>query len=372
MDRKVFTAILLSVVVVGLVVLAFSLYRPFLLALVWATVLAIVTHQAYETLCRLLRGHRTIAAGIMTALVLLILVGPFLTLTLHFVQDAGSLSEDLKPEALERRLGRVNDHPWVRETTAWLEDVTGKEIDVSAGLAGFYVGRIQPLLPNVTDVLQYLVVLCAEIACVLLALFYLYRDGPVAVRALRELIPLSDADRERLIGDVRTALDAAVRGGLLTALAQGALGGVILFLLGIHRPMLWAAAMALASLVPIIGTAAVWVPMAALLALDGRVGKAAILFGYGALVIGLADNLLRPLLVGRRMEAHPLPLFFGILGGIALFGFAGIVLGPVFVAFLNAATRLFRREFGVRPRRGETASLPPAPVEELEEPVATP
>jgi predicted PurR-regulated permease PerM len=72
------------------------------------------------------------------------------------------------------------------------------------------------------------------------------------------------------------------------------------------------------------------------------------------------------------MEAHPLPLFFGILGGIALFGFAGIVLGPVFVAFLNAATRLFRREFGVRPRRGETASLPPAPVEELEEPVATP
>ena len=349
MDRRVFVAILSSVVVVGLVVLAFAVFKPFLLALLWASVLAIVTYEAYGTLSRLVGGRKTLAALGMTALVLLILVGPFVTLLLHFLDDAGKLAQDLQPKSLEARLRSVLEHPWVLEAEEWIEATTGTRIGLAPELGRLGERVVTPLLPGVGDVLAYFLKLLVGIACVTLALFYFYRDGPAAVRAVRELIPLPDADRRALLADLQGAMNAAVRGGLVTAVAQGFLGFVILFILGIDRPVVWACAMALASLIPLVGTALVWAPMAALLALDGDVGKAVVLAGYGAVVIGLADNFLRPLLVGRHMEAHPLLLFFGILGGILLFGFAGIVLGPVVVAFLNAAARLFRREFGAAP-----------------------
>jgi len=369
MDRRVFVAILTSVVAVGLVVLAFAVFKPFLLALLWASVLAIVTYEAYETLGRLVGGRRTVAALGMTLLVLVILVAPFLTLLLHFLDDAGKLAQDFQPSVLEARLRGVLEHPWVKEAEAWIEATTNTRIRIAPELGRLGERIVRPLLPDVGDVLAYFLDLVVGIACVTLALFYFYRDGPAAVRAVRELLPLPEADRRALLHDLKGAMNAAVRGGLVTALAQGFLGFVILFILGIERPVVWACAMSLASLIPLVGTALVWAPMAALIALDGDVPKALVLAGYGAVVIGLADNFLRPLLVGRHMEAHPLLLFFGILGGIMLFGFAGVVLGPVVVAFLNAAARLFRREFGSTPvvvvvPTGKAARPPeePAPV----------
>jgi predicted PurR-regulated permease PerM len=116
----------------------------------------------------------------------------------------------------------------------------------------------------------------------------------------------------------------------------------------VPRPLLGAAAMALASFIPLIGTTIIWVPIALWLWLvGGSEVKAIVLAVYGAVVIGGADNIVRPIFLGRHMEAHPLMLFFGVLGGIALFGFAGIVLGPIVVAFLNVAARLLRRRFAL-------------------------
>jgi len=215
-----------------------------------------------------------------------------------------------------------------------------------------------PAAEAVSNVVQFLFGLLAGIFFVTLSIFFFYRDGPAVTRALRELLPMADADRDAILGDIQGAINAAVRGGLVTALAQGVLGFIILFILGIEKPVLLACAMALASLIPLVGTAVIWGPIAIWLAIDGELMKALILVGYGVLVIGMADNFLRPMLVGRHMEAHPLLLFFGTLGGIALFGFAGIVLGPVVVALLNVTVRLFRREFAA----GATppASPPPA------------
>lgn len=330
----------------GLVILAFAVFKPFLLALLWASVLAIVTYPAYTSLCRVFLGRKTLAAACQTLLVLFIVIGPFAILLLHFLDQAGGLAEDFQPNHVHDRFRGVLAHPWVEGARAWTERLVGRPVDVEQGIAWLSGSVIRPLVPDVGEIVGYLFHLVAGIVFVTLSLFYFYRDGPAAVRALRELVPLAEHDRDAIFIDLHGAMNAAVRGGLLTAIAQGFLGFIILFILGFERPVAWAAVMALASLIPVVGTALVWLPMAALLALDGEVGKAAILAGYGALVIGLADNFLRPLLVGRHMEAHPLLLFFGILGGIMLFGFAGVVLGPVLVACMNAATRIFRREFG--------------------------
>ncbi|MHC4135070.1 MAG: AI-2E family transporter [Planctomycetota bacterium] len=357
MDRKVFTAILLAVIVVGLVCLAFALFSPFLLALLWAAVLAVVCYDAYALLARLLRGHRRTAAAIMTLLVLLLIIGPFAALLLFVVEDVVDLAEDLRPENLKTRVAAVMDQPLVKQALAGIRDFIGREISLEE-VSNYAERLLGPAVNALSNVVQFLFRLLAGIFFVTLSIFFFFRDGPAAARAIRELIPMSEADRDAILGDIQGAINAAVRGGLVTALAQGLLGFIILFILGIEKPVLLACAMALASLIPLVGTAVIWGPVAIWLAIDGEIVKALILVGYGVLVIGMADNFLRPLLVGRHMEAHPLLLFFGTLGGIALFGFAGIVLGPVVVALLNVTVRLFRREFA----RSATppASPPPA------------
>jgi len=357
MDRKVFTALLLSFIVVGLVFLAVAIFRQFLLALLWGAVLAIVTYRSYEQLCRILGGRRTVAAFVMTIMVMIVILGPFLLLTLHFYEDAVFMLDDLRSGAFRERLANVMNHPLVVRAIGWAEDVTGNPIDPDVIVEELrakideWTGSMQgkevvvPLGKAVGDVLGFMFRLLATMFFIVLSVFYFYRDGPAAARMLRELIPMSAQDRDTILGDIKGAINAAVRGGLVTAIAQGFLGFVILFILGFDRPVLWASVMALASLIPLIGTAAVWLPLAGLLAIDGEAAKALVLVGYGVVVIGMADNLLRPLLVGQHMEAHPLLLFFGILGGIAMFGFVGIILGPVVIAFLNVTTKLFRREF---------------------------
>lgn len=357
MDRKVFTAILLAVIVVGLVCLAFALFSPFLLALLWAAVLAIVSYGAYARLVRVLRGHRRTAAAIMTLLVLLLIIGPFVALVLSVVEDVVVLADDLKAENLTPRVEAIMDQPLVRRTLATIRDFVGREISRDE-ITSFAKDLAKPAVEALTDIVRFLFRLAAGIFFVTLSIFFFFRDGPAAARAIRELIPMSDADRDTILGDIQGAINAAVRGGLVTALAQGVLGFIILFILGIEKTVLLACAMALASLIPLVGTAVIWGPIAIWLAIDGELVKALILVGYGVLVIGMADNFLRPLLVGRHMEAHPLLLFFGTLGGIALFGFAGIVLGPVVVALLNVTVRLFRREFAAGPT--PPGSPPPA------------
>ncbi|MGH7163304.1 MAG: AI-2E family transporter [Planctomycetota bacterium] len=346
MDRKVFMSILLSVVVVGLIVLTFSIFRPFLLSMLWAAALAIVSYGTYEKLRAKLGGRKTPAAAAMSALVFLVVLGPVLLLVAIFVRDAVALLGDATSANVDATLRQIEENSLARKALGWAERIAGEPVDLRATLNSLRE-LVEPLVAAkvAQDVGTFLLGLLANLFFILLSIFYFYRDGPAAVRALRELLPLHDVDRDAILADVRAAIVASVRGGLVTAIAQGFLGFIILFILAVPQPVLWSSAMAVASLVPLVGTAVVWVPMAGLFAIRGEMEKGLVLAGYGLLVIGTADNFLRPLLVGRHMEAHPLQLFFGILGGIALFGFAGIILGPVCVAFLTVAMRIFRREF---------------------------
>jgi len=331
---------------VGVVAVAFAIFQPFLLPLLWGAVLVIVTYHPYVRLRGLLGNRPRLAALVMTVLVMLLILGPFLGLALHFFEDAVALVADLQSESLNERMARVMENPFVKDAIGWAEAVTNKKINEEEVLARAVTLIGRPVISAAGNLVGIVLHLLAGLAFISLSTYYFYRDGPAAVRALRELLPMSEEDRDTILGHVHGAIVAAVRGGLVTAVAQGLLGLIILFILGFKQYVLWAAVMALASLIPLVGTAIVWVPMAGLLALDGEVAKGLVLAGYGMVVIGMADNLLRPLLVGRHMEAHPLVLFFGILGGISMFGFVGIILGPVLVALLGVTSRLFRREFG--------------------------
>jgi predicted PurR-regulated permease PerM len=356
MDRKVFVAIALAVILVAVIFLAFALFKPFLLSILWAGALAIVSYRPYRALCALLKGRDTIAAALMTVCVIVLILGPFCALAVYFFEDAVGLTEDLKPANLKVSLKPYLDVPVVRKTITWMQD----EPDVEDALKSISKTAISWLGGFAGSALGFLMNLAAGLAFVTLSLYFFYKDGPALVVALRELVPMSEDDRDTIFGDIAGAVIAAVRGGLMVALVQGALGYVILFILNVDNPVLWSAVMALCSLIPLVGTALVWAPIAGMFAIEGDIMRAVVLVGYGVVIIAMADNLLRPMLVGKHMEANPLLLFFGTLGGITLFGFSGIILGPVSVALLNVTVRLFRREFRGQPEHpdAEPAATP--------------
>ena len=334
----------------ALVALTIAVFQPFLVALLWAAVIVTATEHWHRAVSGWVGRRRGISAAIMTVLVLLLIITPFAYLAAKVVVEAHDFAIRGIPriqEMVEAEFSDPGSH--LRELEQWLESKLNTDVDLRAMIPKLVekVG-FRPATAAVgvaRDLLAGFLGMMATLFFLVLSLFYLYRDGPLMVHVARELIPLKPSDRKLVLDEMRDAVNAAVRGGLVTALVQGVLGGIILAILGVDGAVLWAAVMALASLIPVVGTALVWGPIALFLMWDGHPWQAAILVGYGVAVIGTADNLLRPILVGQHMQAHSLLLFFGIIGSIMLFGFKGIVLGPIVVAALTATTTLFRREF---------------------------
>jgi predicted PurR-regulated permease PerM len=337
MDRKVFMAILLSVVVVALVYIAFRLFDPFLLSILWAAVLAAVTYGVYDSLAERL-GRPTLAAVLMTLLVFVLIVGPCVLLSLVIANEMGQWN-------LEAALSHLAERPWAAHALERIEKLLHEQVTPDR-IATFAREHYLSVLLSVSNVLGFVFSMISGMVMMLLCLFFFYRDGRAIVRVVHDLMPMAEEDRREILSDIDGAVQASVRGGLFVALVQGILGFVILLVLGRSSAVLGGAFMGIASFIPLVGTAVVWAPLSLYMAfVEGAPVKGLVLAGYGILVIGTADNLVRPLFLGRHMEAHPLLLFLGVLGGITLFGFAGIVLGPIVVAFLNVSARLLRRRF---------------------------
>ena len=177
----------------------------------------------------------------------------------------------------------------------------------------------------------------------LFALFFLLRDGSAIGRQVRDLLPLPDRERDRLITDTRDLVIASVGAGLLVAAVQGAIGGLAFWLLGIQAPVIWGVAMAMCALIPVVGTAIVWVPTALWLIFQGDIGRSIILILVGVVGIGMVDNVLRPLLLSGRTSASGLVIFLGLLGGVSAFGFIGLVLGPIVLVTAGSLLAVFTR-----------------------------
>jgi predicted PurR-regulated permease PerM len=166
--------------------------------------------------------------------------------------------------------------------------------------------------------------------------FFLVRDGTSIVRAIRTAIPLPPEDKQELLQQFGTVLRATVKGNLVVALVQGALGGIAFWVIGINAALLWAVLMAILSLLPAVGAGLVWGPVAIWLFASGETVWAAALVAYGVMVIGLVDNLLRPLLVGKDTGMPDYLVLISTIGGIAVMGINGFVVGPVIAAMFVA------------------------------------
>jgi predicted PurR-regulated permease PerM len=303
------------IVICGLIVF------PFLTASVGAIVLAVVTQRPYEWLVRKLRKP-TLAAAVALLLVILSIIGPGFMLIRGLGKQALAAASLVRDGVPQRKLAElVAKHPSIAsrlETAA-----VGIDLEQATQKSASYLGaRLAGILGNSVSSLIQLVLM-------LVVLFFLYRDGALALSALRSLLPLTDSETDRLLERITGTIYATALGRFSVATVQGCLAGLAFWILRVPGAGLWAAVTALLALVPAFGAFLVWVPIVIYLILTGHWVKAALLAGWGAVVVSTIDNFLYPILVGSRLQQHTVAILLSVLGGIAVFGLSGVILGPI-------------------------------------------
>ncbi|USX17024.1 AI-2E family transporter [Oxalobacteraceae bacterium OTU3CAMAD1] len=337
-QQKVFLALL------GLVTIAFVwILAPYGGAIFWGVVLAILFAPIYRWLLQRTRNKANLASLLTLLLIVVIVILPLTLVSISIVNQAASVVELVRsgditvamyfnkimaalPNWLVSLLDRfhLTSLTYLQDKLSEAASQVSQEVAKRAINAGLYT-------------FDFLTSLCI----LLYLLFFLLRDGDKLSKRIKEAVPLSSKYKQRLFLNFTTVIRATVKGNILVAIAQGALGGLIFWFLDVRAPVLWGVLMAFLSLLPAIGAAIVWAPVAIYFLATGEVWQGATLAAFGVFVIGLVDNFLRPVLVGQDTKMPDYVVLLSTVGGMALFGLNGFVIGPVIAALFIAAWDLF-------------------------------
>lgn len=353
-------------------VLLFLLYQfylvfsGFLVPIAWAGLLALVFFPLYQHTVQLLRGRSGLAAGLFTTAVILGVIVPTILLmvvltreSVQFVQwiqgayQSGEILvwlETLRVSWIGQYWERVA--PLLRE---WRIDPASVGLSASNSVSQFLVGQVGSLATNA-------LVFVGNFFLVAFTLFFFFRDGERMVYGFRELLPMEPRHKDLILTRLYEALSAVMQGTLATAAVQGVLAGIGFSLAGVPFAVLLGGLTALLSMIP-FGTTVVWVSAVVYLVVDEAYGRAAFMAGWGALIIGSADNVIRPLIIGGRTQLPTVFLFFGILGGLQAYGFLGMFVGPVVIAILVTFLRIYREEYASSRIEFSTREEGQAPLE---------
>jgi len=352
-SRASLRALLLGVGVLLVLYLSWRIVMPFLPALCWAFALALIGDPIYEWLIRR-RLPRNLAALSIIILTAIVVIGPAVALAGALAKEASDVVNRLASEAGAKNLrGSIEGNGLLGPIFRWLDsryDLLAETMQLARSAAGWASSTVSSV---VTGSIWFL----SQVATTMFVLFYFLRDGEMILRTLRSVVPLSNRENDVLFTRIAQMIRVSLGGKLVVAAIQGTLGGLMFAWLGLPAPIFWGCVMAVLSVFPVIGAFIVWVPAAIIFALQGDWRHAAILAGWGVLIIHPVDNLLGPVLVGSTLRMHTLLTFFSVIGGLAAFGVSGVVLGPVTVAVVAGLVELFQRSH--RAASAEEADPPP-------------
>jgi len=360
-------ALVLTIATGVIIYLCYRLASPFLPALAWALALAVIAHPLHRRIVERV-PYPNLAAGLSAAAVALIVLLPAVFVTYRLATEGENFAKTVQAEFRSGHWKeRLQSSPALSQLVGWIApemqpapSAPENVDDQDSAAPATVTGEADPAdaLPEAPPVLNQAatalsgglasfvtgtVWLGMQMFITLMALFFFLRDRHHVIRSLRSMLPLSHTEADEVFNRVDDTITATVFGSLVVAFVQGCMGGLIFWWLDLPSPLLWAAVMGILAVIPVLGTFVIWMPTAIGLALQGDWTSAAILVTWGTLAIGLIDNLLYPFIVGKRMRFHTLVVFIAIVGGLALFGASGIVLGPVVLAVANALLDIWRR-----------------------------
>jgi predicted PurR-regulated permease PerM len=312
-----------------LLYLAYRVMQPFLVPLGWATVLVVCFYPWHARLAARWGAGRAAAAS--TAAMTLVLIVPTVLVMIAFVNEAISTGRALE-EA--RKSGQLPLLTMAQRGWEWVQQRLPAQVEFDPGaLAQQAVEKVGAFLAaQAGKIVKNVAVFVFDLFIVIFAMFYIFRDGGAMVERVRELLPFEAGQREELLAEVRELIFASVTASVIIAAVQGLLGGLAFAWLGLRAPIFWGVMMGFFSLLPVVGAWLVWVPAALYLFATGSVARGIILVALGVGVIGMVDNFLRPILISGKSRLNGLVIFISVLGGVAVFGMLGLVLGPIVMA----------------------------------------
>lgn len=350
-----------------IVTVAFALIvLPFFGAILWALVLAILFGPLNKKILKRWPGRSNVAALLTLLAITLIVILPAVLLGTALIQELTTLyakvqSGQINPQALfNRAIASLPNWGSDYLRSKGFGDFSAMRQSIANGLSG----SVRSIAGQALSFGQGALNVVLMIGLTLYLTFFLLRDGDRLAERLVEAIPLRPETREDVAEKFATVIRATIKGSLVVAIVQGALGGIVFAVLGIEGALLWGVTMGLFSLIPAIGTGIVWVPVSLYLIASGAYGSAAFLIFCGVFVIGMVDNVLRPILVGRDTRMPDYVVLISTLGGLQAFGIHGFIIGPVVAALFIGTWNIFTEQWRDPPAAatpvGKTAVRKPA------------
>jgi predicted PurR-regulated permease PerM len=327
------------VTLVVLVSLAFAwLVAPFFGSILWGLIASILCAPIYRDIVRRTRGRRNLAASLTLILIVALVIFPAILLGVSLVQEAAMLYARIQSGDLDIAMQfiefRASLPPWALEG---LESSGLTDFETAREMLGNSIASIlRAIASQALGFGQGALQLLASLGIMLYLTFFLLRDGEKLSAQVRWAMPLNPELRDRLIDHFVTVIRATMRGTVVVSVLQGLVGGIVFWLIGIEAAILWGLLMALFSLVPAVGTGIVWVPVSIYLLTTGSIWEGAVLIFCGLFVIGLIDNVLRPILVGHEARLPEFVVLIATVAGLQLMGLTGVIVGPIIAALFMA------------------------------------
>ncbi len=344
--RHIFTAAFL-VFFLFLLYLAGGLLAPFFSALLWAAVLVLALQPVYRRVFLLFGKRQGAAAAVMTLFTALFVIGPMIALLAALASQAVDFYR-WTSEAIKSGDGGSVLNRLAETASTILAHPIFAGLDMKAMIMKGISQISLALAEQLGGVIRNIVVLAVDLVIILMALFFLFRDGESYFRSFLDLLPFPRGRKQSIARKLHETFTAVLNGVILIALLQGLMTGIGFSLFRVPFPVLWGFISAALALLPVGGAALVWIPGALYLMMTGAVMKGALLAVWGLLLVTLPDNILKPLLIGKKAGLPTFFLFLGILGGLEVYGFLGIFVGPLIVTLVAAFVRIYREEYAVK------------------------
>lgn len=320
----------------GALLLTFFIFRPFLYTLISAIVFTVVFQPVHQKVLCYTRQHQGIAALITSVIIITIVLVPVVFLVMQIFKEAQQLYSEVTAVG-----GKDNILNAFKEITINIQRYIPVPMEFSLDFDKYLEQGLGWLLKNIGGVFSNIAKIILNFFIFLIALYYLLKDGQRLKKAVVALSPLTDADDEKIFNILELAVNSVIKGNLTVAVIQGGLTAVGFAIFGVPNAVLWGTVTAIAALIPGFGTSLVLIPAILFLFLNNEIYHAIGLLVWGAVAVGLVDNLLGPKLIGRGIQMHPFIILLSVLGGIGFFGPIGFLLGPLAMSLLIAFFEIY-------------------------------
>lgn len=332
----------LGLLTLCLLYISYKMFAPFLLAIFWAIVFSVAFYPVYLFLLRGIRKE-SVAAVIMVIISFVIIVGPLSYISYLLVIEVKDVVKHLSWEENSGLFLKKEDLMQTIDRIA--EPLNLNREDIYATIVGIAESVKKSAVRIVNEKVFTVFHAIVDYFIMLFTMFFLLRDGHIFLDNIGRYLPMSESQKGHFFTRIKQVIAATLYGGVLIGLLHGIVGGLSFYVLGVPSPVLLGFLIFLFSFIPVFGTVTIWGPVAAYLFLTGAVFKGLIMVAIGTLVIaGAIDHVLKPKIIGGQARIHILLIFFGVLGGMHLFGIIGFIAGPLILAVLLLSLEMIKQQ----------------------------